>query len=128
MSLNFKNDGKMLWNPGMRVGHIFLAYVTALEPLVEQRAGIVEVIHGDTYEVNGEETRQFAEVLLDWYIMTNSPVLRAMVECVLRTCLVLAERAGSPVEISPKNAPAETVAERREFAQKIASSSWPMVI
>jgi len=126
MGLNFKSREQLLWNPGMRVGRMFLAYVAALEPLIEKGAGISEVIRDDTYEVNGEETRRFAEVLLDWYIMTNSPVLRAMVECVLRTCLVLAERAGYPVELSPQNAPGGE--ERDAFQQKIASERWPMAM
>lgn len=127
MSLNFKSDGKMLWNPGMRSGRMFLAYVTALEPLIAKNAGISEVIREDTYEVNGEEMRRFAEILPNWYIMTNGPVLRAMVECVLRTCLVLAERAGYPVDVSPQNAPGMP-GERDAFKQKIASESWPMVM
>jgi len=106
---------------------VFLACVTALEPLIGQEAGIAEVILGDTYEVNGEEIRQFAEILLNWYIMTNSPVLRAMIECVLRTCLVLAERAGYPVGISRENAQ-EGAGERQAFEQKISSEPWPMAI
>jgi hypothetical protein len=126
MSLNFKSSGKMLWNPGTRSGQMFLAYVAALEPLLERSAGMSEVIRGDTYEVNGEETRRFAETLLDWYIMTNSPVLRAMIECVLRTCLVLVERAGCPVDISPQNAPGSD--EREAFKRKIASERWPMAM
>lgn len=127
MSLNFKNSGEMIWNPGMRAGRLFIAYVTAIEPLVGQGAGIDEVIVGDTYEVHGEEMGKFANVLLDWYFTTNSPVLRAMVECVLRTCLVLADRSGHPVEISYENA-SGVAGERRAFEQRIASERWPMVI
>jgi hypothetical protein len=128
MSLNFKKDDTMLWNLGMRAGRAFLAYVRALEPLMGMGSGISDLIPGDTYEVTGDELRRFTSELLDWYIATNSPVLRVMIEGVLRTCIVLSERADFPVEISRENVSERSRDERAAFAQKISSERWPMLI
>lgn len=128
MSLNFKKDGNMLWNPGMRAGRVFLANVRALEPVIGKNAGISDLIPGDTYEVDGCELNRFTSELLDWYIATNSPVLRGMIEGVLRTCIVLSERAGFPVEIYQENEPEWSQDERAAFAEKISSERWPMTI
>lgn len=127
MNLNFEKEGTVLWNPGMRGGRVFLAYIRSLGPLMGMNSGISDLIPGDTYEVNGDELRRFTSELLDWYIATNSRVLRGMIEGVLRTCIVLSERAGFPVGILRENESQRWQDERAAFAEKISSEDWPMV-
>ena len=115
MSLNFVKDGVVIWDPGMLSGRILLAQARGLEPLVGKSCGISEVIKGDTYEIDGEELREYSAVLLDWYFSTRNPISKSMLIGVLKICVVLAERAGAPVEIFPEDAMERSLEERHSF-------------
>lgn len=103
MSINFKHGGRTIWNPAMGVGRVFIHSVTALEAFTERPSGVKALIPDDTYDIDDGALRAFTQELLDGYFATNHPLYRMMVGGVLKTCLVLLERAGNPLHIDPVN-------------------------
>ncbi|GLW62209.1 hypothetical protein Arub01_04530 [Actinomadura rubrobrunea] len=103
MSIYIKHGDRTIWNPAMGVGRVFIHSVTALEAVAGLPSGVTAVIPDDTYSIDDGELRAFAQELVNGYFSTSHPLYRMMVGGVLKTCLVLLERAGNPLHIDPVN-------------------------
>jgi hypothetical protein len=120
LSINVKYDGRIIWNPAMGIGQVFVKYLESLEPLAACDAGVKPLIPDDTYEVEPESLERFTLVLVDWYFSSNHRVYHELLGSVLKCCLVLLERTGSPIELDPMSE------EQSAFAREVARHSRSM--
>jgi Family of unknown function (DUF6086) len=119
MSQNFKVHGTTIWNPSNGVARVFVRQAEALEPIAGKKSGLRAVISDDTYEVDVPAMEDYVTALLEQYFRSRHTLYRMMVGGVLKTCLVLLDRAGSSV-FEPASD------EQREFARELAAHAQHM--
>ncbi|MGW0414103.1 DUF6086 family protein [Streptomyces collinus] len=105
MSYPFEHGDETLWDAGYRSGRLYHA-------LAEGAAGVLDVPSGLTHTPQGscavdrEVFQAFTGRLYDLYASTRNEMLRELGHSVLVTSLVLLDRVGGQVAVSPRDAAA----------------------
>ena len=103
MSMFFQRngDGLTLWNPALRVGQVFHAYVRAVEKAIEADSGMSEEGISDEVAVDSGALQAFVLSLSEQIKTSNHTVLILELEPVLLICAALLLRSEGSSAVVP---------------------------
>ncbi|MFD4718539.1 DUF6086 family protein [Streptomyces sp. NPDC058423] len=103
MSYPFEMEGETLWDAGYHSGRLFASLAHGAAEFLELPSGLTPSDQGGC-DVDPEQFRVFVEGLHELYASTRNEVLHGLSHGLLATSLVLLERAGGTVALTPPHA------------------------
>ncbi|MEC3919953.1 DUF6086 family protein [Nocardia sp. CDC160] len=102
MSMYFETEDTDLWNPGNWTGRMFVSMAECISQSLQTPTGLhVRELDPDTVDVDAAQFRAFTEALRNAYVTTGNSTYRSLIDGVLAVAIVIADRAGVPVDIHP---------------------------
>ncbi|MFD7233668.1 DUF6086 family protein [Streptomyces sp. NPDC059881] len=118
MSYPFELDGETLWDAGYHSGQLYASLARGAAEFLELPSGLTPNAQGGC-DVDLEPFRVFVERLYELYTSTRNEVLHGLAHGLLATSLVLLERAGGAVALTPPYA-AVLLEEKTSLAHSMA--------
>lgn len=119
MSYPFELDGETLWDAGYRTGQLYASLAHGAAEFLELPSGLTPNVQGGC-DVDLEPFRVFVEGLHELYASTRNEVLHGLSHGLLATSLVLLERAGGTIALTPPYA-ADLLEEKALLARSMAA-------
>lgn len=118
MSYPFGLDGETLWDAGYHSGLLYASLAHGAAEFLELPSGLAPNDQGGC-DVDIEQFRVFVEGLYERYASTRNEVLHGLAHGLLVTSLVLLERAGGTLALTPPHA-ATLLDEKASLAHSMA--------
>lgn len=96
MSYYFTVSGKDVWDPALRIGHLFVSLAEGAAVVLGVPSGL-SPSDDDTCEVEPQVFLRFVGALVECYSSSRHPVRRSLIRGILLTSLVILERGGLDV-------------------------------
>ncbi len=91
MSIIIEHNGEEVWSPSLRVGHLFIEQLAAIERLVGRKSG-VEPTLPDMWEIEATSFHGFILTVFDYLGRSNNGPLYALVGGCLEVAIALDAR------------------------------------
>ncbi|SCF30063.1 DUF6086 family protein [Micromonospora chokoriensis] len=98
MSYYFTVSGDDVWDPALRIGHLFVSLADGAAVVLGIPSGLAPS-DDDTCEVDPQVFPRFVGALFECYSESRHPVRRDLIRGILLTSLVLLDRGG--LEVPP---------------------------
>ncbi|GAA4943724.1 DUF6086 family protein [Actinoplanes utahensis] len=86
MGKNISVDGRVVWDPALRVAQLFQAQLAAVEEVLGVASGVDEPID-DEIEIDWPVFEAFVRHLLETLATTGHPVMHLLLEGLAETCV-----------------------------------------
>ncbi|MFD9212527.1 DUF6086 family protein [Streptomyces sp. NPDC087659] len=100
MSYPFELDGETLWDAGYHSGQLYAWLAHGAAEFLELPSGLTPNVQGGC-DVDLEPFQGFVEGLYEQYASTRNELLHGLAHGLLVTSLVLLERAGGTIALTP---------------------------
>ncbi|AKS35868.1 DUF6086 family protein [Mycolicibacterium goodii] len=114
MSYVFDVGDDTVWSPALRVGDLYVRFMTQLGDLFNLSTGL-RAMASDYYYIDPDTFEAFVKKVFEENFRSSHPVGRAMMESVLAPSVVILDRINRPLSAGTP--------EQREFLEKARSLS-----
>lgn len=117
MSYIFQIEGETVWNPGLRVGQLYVAVLEAVAGVLEKPSGLGPDL-GELYEIEVPELAALVRKMLAWRTVSSHGQLWSLLDGVLPISIAVLERGG--VSVTGQNE------RQREYLAEVHRMHIPM--
>lgn len=102
MSYSFEINREIVWFPGLATGTAYVGAIRALENALHLDAGFGDDTGSDV-QIDRRKFKKFVSVIADKAgLLTQSDVIHDLICAVVPTGIVMLERAGVQLDVSPR--------------------------